>query len=498
MYKLVIADDEPKITTLLSKIINWESLGFELAKVFSDGKEVIEYIKHNHVDCVLCDICMKHVSGIDVAEYVYNNSPQTNVIFLSGYQDFNFATSALKFGVENYFIKPVQIDEIKSAFENLKIKLDAAKNESEFISYYRRDMLNNLANGFYKDFSAISGMFERIQLNVTPDYACALLKIDFESPIERDAESLMNLFQNLASLNQASILAYYLMCDYNSVKYIMFSKTFSKNAFWDFSRELCQSITEISDVESAISELSCYETVLKLCDTFNSSLPAKDSDLLRKLEQSLVFDVNSGNTNDASDTLSTISKLISSLDLSQLKDYFSNLLKNIKPDLLTIIVEDNNSEQNNNLFDDYFNTLKACNTTESLLSFVNDFFIKLAIMMKDTNLQKKNILRIRNYIAHHYMEDLSLEHLAAMAYLSPTYFSRIFKSVVGQNYIDFLISCRMNKTKDLLLNTNMKIYEISDAVGYKNIRSFTKFFKSNCGMSPSEYRNKFMGGNTNG
>ena len=208
MYKLVIADDEPKITTLLSKIINWESLGFELAKVFSDGKEVIEYLTHNHVDCVLCDICMKHVSGIDVAEYVYNNSPQTNVIFLSGYQDFNFATSALKFGVENYFIKPVQIDEIKSAFENLKIKLDAAKNESEFISYYRRDMLNNLANGFYKDFSAISGMFERIQLNVTPDYACALLKIDFESPIERDAEALMNLFQNLASLNQASILAY--------------------------------------------------------------------------------------------------------------------------------------------------------------------------------------------------------------------------------------------------------------------------------------------------
>ena len=146
MYKLIIADDEPTIRTLLCRIIDWKGLGFEIAEVFSDGSEVIDYLKNYHADCVLCDICMKHVSGIEIAEYTYNNAPQTNVMFLSGYQDFSYATAALKFGVEHYFLKPVQIDEIKNAFKNLKNKLDSAKSNSEFLSYYRRDMLNNLAN----------------------------------------------------------------------------------------------------------------------------------------------------------------------------------------------------------------------------------------------------------------------------------------------------------------------------------------------------------------
>ena len=497
MYKLIIADDEPRIRTLLQRIVDWKSLGFEIVKVFSDGSEVIKYLEHNRVDCVLCDICMKHISGIEIAEYVYNNFPQINIMFLSGYQDFNYATAALKFGVENYFLKPVQIDEIKNAFKSLKNKLDDAKSNSELLSYYRRDMLNNLANGFYTDSESINKVFNRIQLNINSKYSCALLTIIFASPIKTDSEALMNLFQNLVSLKQSDIFAFYLICDYTSVKYIMFSELFSESAFLTYANNLCTDITEISGISTKISDFSCHKSVFHFCKNFNNLLDVNETVHSKKIEQLLVLAVNSGNTDEVAEILLTISDYVASFSFSKVKQYFNTLLKNIKPDLLTIVVDGTDSDKNNDLFASYSNAIDIYNTLEEIYAFVNDFFIKLARVMKDTNIQKKNILRIRNYISQHYTEDLSLESLSSMAYLSPTYFSKVFKDIVGQNYIEFLTSCKINKAKDLLLNTNLKIYEISNAVGYRNIRSFTKFFKSNCGISPSEYRNKFSGGITN-
>ncbi len=495
MYKLIIADDEPAIRNLLSRIIKWENIGFEIVNIFPDGKEVIEYLESNHADCVLCDICMRNVSGIDVAKYVYDNCPQTNVMFLSGYQDFSYATAALKYGVENYFLKPVQISEIKAAFVKLKSKLDSAKANFELLSYYRRDMLNNLANGFYKDFDSVSRLFSQIQLDITPNHACALLTIDFSSPIEKDSEALMNLFQNIVSSTQHSSLhAYYLICNYTSVKYIIFSEAFFEKRFVSFAGDLCESISQITKINSKITDFSCYESVVKLCESFHKTSDQSNSEYLKKQEQLLVLAVNSGNSNEITEILSSIASNMSGYDLINVKKYFNSLLDNIKTDLISITLNDSNDDENDGILNSYHSSLEKCGTTKEVLTFISDFFTELAQAMNDTNIQKKNILRIRNYIAKHYAEDVSLENLASMAYLSPTYFSKIFKSVVGQNYIDFLTSFRMNKAKELLLNTNMKIYEISNAVGYRNIRSFTKFFNSNYGMSPSEYRNKFSGG----
>jgi len=497
MYKLIIADDELRIRKLLQELIDWNSLGFEIVQTFSDGSEVIEYLESNHVDCILCDICMKQISGIEIAKYIYDNLLKINIMFLSGYQHFNYATAALKYGVENYFLKPVQIDEIEIAFKNLKNKLDAAKSNYELLSYYRRDMLNNLVNGVYTDTTSIDRLFNRIQLNLNSKYSCALLIITFTSPIKIDLETLTKFFQNIVSLKDTDITAFYLSNDYNYVKYIMFSESFSENNFLEYAKELSSNIKEFSETPTNISSFSCYKSVLHLCKNLHHSLNIGVTEKINKAEQMLILAINSGNTDEVTEILSTISGYITKFGFFETKQYFITLLNNIKSELLTIIVADKQNDKNNDLFNNYTHTLNDCNSTENLLTFINDFYINLARAMLDVNIQKKNILRIRNYISQHFAEDISLEHVSSMAYLTPTYFSKVFKSFVGQNYIDFFTSCKINKAKELLLTTNLKIYEISNAVGYNNIRSFTRFFKSNCGMSPSEYRNKFSGGNTN-
>ena len=144
MYKLVIADDEQKIRTLLSKIINWNDLGFELVALCSDGDEVIEYIKKNPVDCVLCDIRMKNKTGIDVAEFIYNHSPRIKVILLSGYQDFEYSSVAFRYNVENYLLKPAKIPDLKSSFIKIKENLDMQASQLDILSNYRREVFSNL------------------------------------------------------------------------------------------------------------------------------------------------------------------------------------------------------------------------------------------------------------------------------------------------------------------------------------------------------------------
>ena len=249
MYKLIIADDELKIRTLLSEVINWHSLGFEIAGLFADGKEVINYIKTHHVDCILCDIRMTHVTGIDIAKYVYNHKPQIKVMLISGFQEFSYATAAITYGVENYFLKPVKIKEIKTAFEILKNKLDREKNNFEIISCYKRDILKNLVNGIYKNYDDIKNAFSKIHLPVSPHDACMVFEISFSSEPELGEDALLNIFQNVALFNGGSIHTFHLYNSKTSAKFILFANDKDKSQFEATANSILRNISSILNIE---------------------------------------------------------------------------------------------------------------------------------------------------------------------------------------------------------------------------------------------------------
>ncbi|MBQ4518776.1 MAG: helix-turn-helix domain-containing protein [Clostridia bacterium] len=125
-----------------------------------------------------------------------------------------------------------------------------------------------------------------------------------------------------------------------------------------------------------------------------------------------------------------------------------------------------------------------------MLEFVKN---KAAIVIDHLN-EKRNyhnenvIKKIKDYIEEHLDEDLSLEIFASMTMLSATYISSIFKAISGEGLRDYIIRVRMEKAKELLSNSDKNIELISKCVGYENVRSFTRTFKSFCGLTPGEYR----------
>ena len=98
------------------------------------------------------------------------------------------------------------------------------------------------------------------------------------------------------------------------------------------------------------------------------------------------------------------------------------------------------------------------------------------------------IERAKRYIQSHYSEDILLSHVAGYVNLSPVYFSRLFKEQTGDNFSDYLIGCRIERARQLLRDTDRKVYEICEDVGYSDLKHFYGVFKRHAGCTPSEYR----------
>lgn len=157
MYSLLIMDDESIIRQGIMEYIPWSELGFEIVATFRDGSEGIEYLDHYAVDVILTDICMTEVSGLAVAEYVYNRALPTKVVLLSGYKEFEYAKQAIATDVEHYLLKPIAYEEMVRVFADLRIELDKERAEKEAVKERERrlqQVLPLLQDHFFSDLLA--------------------------------------------------------------------------------------------------------------------------------------------------------------------------------------------------------------------------------------------------------------------------------------------------------------------------------------------------------
>ena len=120
MYKVIVVDDELVIRKGVSAMINAEIDDFECIECFKDGIEVIEYLQDHDVDVIISDIRMTNVSGIELAKYIYENKSHIKIVLLSGYSDFDYAKSAVRYRVTDYILKPTDFDELKSVFDGIR------------------------------------------------------------------------------------------------------------------------------------------------------------------------------------------------------------------------------------------------------------------------------------------------------------------------------------------------------------------------------------------
>lgn len=240
------------------------------------------------------------------------------------------------------------------------------------------------------------------------------------------------------------------------------------------------SIMKQQKMKSKVIMLTIHKDVDYLIEALDAGcdgyvLKDSDSETLKKA----IFDVYNGETFIEPSLTVLLNSSLAERDV--MKDKLSELTKR-EVEVLKLIAS--------GMFNKEIDTLYKSGDFNCIVSIVNSHIDKLeAVFAKNPQTQHKEIETVKKYIYTHFGDELGVEQLADMVYLAPSYLSTVFKKETGQNLSKFIKQYRMEKAKDMLENTNMKIVNISEACGYQNVSYFCQSFRECYGVSPQKFRN---------
>lgn len=532
MYKLLLVDDEVLVREAIAENIHWNELGYELLSVCENGKEAIEYIKKNKVDVVITDICMPFIDGIDLSKYIYENHLPINVIIFSGYNEFEYAKKAIKYGVSEYLSKPVTAYELSEILGNLKKNLDKKREvEAEFDklnkSYFKNRILiqskiieklimgNEIEEESRKDIEEYGLQMDYLE------YRVAIVEIDIYSDLYNANEDKIKKGEMksfvIYNISDEIIKKYNAgeVCKGDNNKGLILLWTNHSREFEDKINLIFKEIQEeVFKVLKLTITISVGEIVYSLSDLHKSYKDAEQLLLYRYLwDENQIFDREKlkNKLNGSVNLDNVIDKVILGIKLNEKKQIeekiieIQELLKNayIRKNkiclyLFEIVSQACDLLRTYNLTDDFIYRKKeevitriteSRSLREAMLMLKEFCYMSCDEMYKqrDSDGNKQAMLAL-DYIEKHYGDfDLNLNVICSYVCVSISHFSTIFKNYTGDTFMEVLMRTRMQKAKELLENTSLKNYEISEKVGFRDPHYFSIAFKKATGKSPKEY-----------
>jgi len=527
VLKVLIADDESKVCRLIQMLCDWEKLDMELVGTAYNGLCAVEMIEQYMPDILITDICMPGCDGIEVIKRAREYNPALEVLIISGYADFKYAQSAIRYGVSDYLLKPIRQQELQETLEKLgsrcrqeKARLDASQQLLQFVeddTQRKRcglffDLLLSRAKRPVPELEVLNEQYA--YHFVTGVFRILILKLDYnekkydqqavrcilDGVEEKIKDALEPCCEEMEICRDGAVS--YIICNYKKDNTHQFRQavrsavdriTMKRFELWNavFALGMGRSVNRCSDLEQSFwtAVLAVRERLIEGCDK-----------LLEAPEHT--------GTNDYSDLSSTFNyRCAKAMELHD-EQMVSASVRELKERLLsdklvtgndllnmvhTVGVHALTRDQQEHHTDKVSEFLKACNDCSSADSLFALLEERLCQMVQESRLQReeesrKPIRAAKQYIMNHYVEPITLELVAEKVGFSSSYFSSLFKKETGVGFTDYLIQLRMEKAKDLLKNTKDSVKDICTAVGYSDLKHFTSMFRKYTGLKPGEFR----------
>lgn len=540
MLKIFLAEDEVIVRETIKRMIPWENLGFELVGEAADGEMALPLLIRQQPDLLITDIKMPFMDGLTLARLAKKEVPGLKVVILSGYDDFNYAKQAINIGVEDYLLKPITKNALIERLTEIRSRYEDEKTQREYYEKFHREMQAYEKNSSRDFFEAlVSGSLDMMELYkraeklgldiVAESYNILIFTMncneDFSGQREGysswEAESLEMLEKfftghPFAMLFRSNIFSYGVLIKGE------------KNSIRENTRICVEEIRKIFDRKEDNKEwfVAVGESVERLSQIQKSYHSASRAFSQRYLYDEKVLYYEEMLTMEKKDVTNGDSEYLQKVDVNALN-----------PTILQKFLSNGLLEETKNFVQDYFYAIGQepmesvvfrsyviLNVRFSVLSFLKELgcdtktlgpddteeilaesgrnmestiayaekMISQAIRLRDRNSGNKNrsILKTAvDFINQHYMEeDMSLNKAANAANVSANHFSALFSQNMGQTFIEYLTSLRMDKAKEYLRCTGMRSSEIAGEVGYKDAHYFSYLFKKTQGMTPSDYR----------
>ncbi|BCJ95872.1 DNA-binding response regulator [Anaerocolumna cellulosilytica] len=503
MYKLLIIDDEPIVREGIRTLLSWESMGLFICGEGCDGKDGLQKIIALNPDLVLIDIKMPGMSGLEVIKQAKEQGFDGKIIILTGHSDFEFAKSAISLGVRAYLLKPIDEEELEESIRNMVEELEAKKNLDAYFSNSelkaKKELLRRLL--LYKvESTDIRGELKQYGLNYHMDnYSVAILSQKRKLFQELEPEEMRK--EEAALLGDVERL-------YLEDKEVFIGKGYTYERFREILKQYSDKRRNINKDKLFITlghtvnywedihfsyecakMLSAYQFLYEEADIIDITI-LRNPKIIQ--EESLI---------DLLGSLVEIGDITGIKEvLQRRREYYRVNLWNeadVKVKITQNLIKihhrlEKNYEikkQNDTDINDVIELIKNSYTLEIAMEREYEFLINLSSLVGGTS-SDNVIKRMLTYMEKNYRTDLKLESIARMFNYNSAYLGKIFKKGTGESFNNVLDSIRIKNAKRLLTESDLKVYQVSEQVGYSNIDYFYSKFKKYVGLSPKEFKNK--------
>ena len=506
MIKLILVEDERIIRNGIEKYMQWEALDIGEVRTCENAEEAFLLCEDYKPDIIISDIRMPVMIGIDFCTKIKKQLPESQIIFISGFSDKEYLKAGISLGAISYVEKPIDIEELSEAVRKAVVSVRRVNRQSVNILHSllctsnldRKNLHNNIqlfecGKALEKDEIFYVSILE--SKNEIMDFAefnrkCKqkICNIKSEKEIHFLADSMSNnQFVFLISTGQSDLL------ENTNFKNHIFQELLSlKKEEDDWFLGIGN---EVSSIEMLPQSFKSAKEALKsisykgwnsyaFCKEERIEYQENIQEVVINRFHKILLD------KDEKEALNTVNKICDKqlenhavLNFYVRNTYF--MLDNIISQVDKTI-HLNGFEQVDTVNAEFLDQAK---TIKEMQEYVCNHIIET---LEETEEEQKNNFLIKHLMDHinqnFNKRELTIQALADVVYLSPTYLSNLFKKKTGITVGQYLMNVRIKKAEEFLKNPQLKLYQVAEMVGYEDANYFAKIFKKKTGMLPSEYR----------
>ncbi len=473
-YHVVLVDDEKMVLNSLALAFDWSSTEFEVIATFQNSQEALEQILILKPDVVFTDIRMPGMDGLQLMEAVHKVQPQIKFVIISGHEEFSYAKRALSLGAVNYCLKPLEDEEILSLLKQIGTALE---EEEFYFNTLFHSMLYNPTAANTARFTGYLTKTKNCSENIT--LAASIRDISYE------LEGYVHYYKIHYELDTYI----YIVEDDDFLTGIGFRQRIKQMFLRDRIQNYCYMPSELNgnfsrDVQRLLDCIySCY---LRPIDITKASFTVPSREPNSDYVNLIIAEASKNNSRNVISLLKNYATLYP-LEDRTLQDVI--MIYNISMSLLYRL--------DGSYFEEQLRTpgelFRAFSDIDSLFQYLITFLSNTNHLCNTINMdliKNDTFKKIIDYINHNFTAPLSFQTICQTYTINPSYLSQVFKRELGTTFTNYIKDLRINYAKDLLAKTNEPISVVCEKAGYTQYFYFSKLFKKETGMTPTQYRDQ--------
>ncbi|RED64968.1 response regulator transcription factor [Cohnella lupini] len=518
MFSIYLVEDEIIELDLLINYIDWESMGIRVIGSAKNGRIAWKQIQTLQPDIVLSDVRMPIMDGLRLASLIQEQFDWMKIVFLSGHDEFAYVKSALSAGAVGYLLKPVNPGELSEVMSKVKEEVEKANLLRRSKQMLAEKNIGNLLSEAGGE-SAQETWHELTRLDpryLSQEYVGALVQVDDPHALPEATAKLLkeqeDPFQVFHSQLEAfSLSGTIIRLGANrwflavpaaegtnlSFFWLALSESIRKTWEWTATIGVCekagllrQSRDMLKEAEKAVDE-RFYRGSGNVI--YSGNVQAENEELDNLEVQALPEKLQLSDLPDAEEEAGRIFDSMVRLRIPRKSAYrvTSNLIQAIFSELYKY---EDWADRGFGDSTEWNQEVARIETVAGMKSFVLNLLERAGGYLEEKHRDRHAMLvqQVAGIIDNEYPDALTIDYLAGRVYLSPNYLRVLFKEKKGCTVHEYLTKVRLQKALGLLRDRKLKIHDVARNVGFDNTSYFCSFFYKNQGVTPNEYRKKFL------